>query len=105
MNGKPRLIVHGATAEEWTERYGVEPFSHPCSRCGRVLSTTVPFVQGTLRGLRAPACVCGNERTPYVIVRDPQYGDLFTGAEADEAVRSSSGGTGRRSVGRVLRWR
>lgn len=81
MNGNPRLIVHGVTADEWTQRYGVEPYSHPCSRCGLVLTTTEPFAKGTLRGLRAPTCSCGNERTPYVVVRDPRHGDLFTGAD------------------------
>lgn len=81
MNGKARLIVHGVTAEEWTARYGVEPFSHPCFDCGRMCTTTIPFAQGTLRGLQAPRCECGNDRTPYALVRDPAYGDLFTGRE------------------------
>ncbi len=81
MNGKPRLIVHGITVEEWTARYGVEPFSHPCSECEILLTTTIPFIQGTLRGLCSPPCECGNEKTPYGIVRDPKYGDLFTGSE------------------------
>lgn len=40
-------------------------------------TTTIPFVQGTLRGLQAPPCECGNERTPFGLVRDPAYGDLF----------------------------
>jgi hypothetical protein len=81
MNGKARLIVHGVTVETWTKRYGVLPFSHPCSECGRMLTTTIPFAQGTLRGLAAPRCVCGNEATPYGLVRDSAYGDLFTGRE------------------------
>jgi hypothetical protein len=37
MNGDAHLTVHGVTAEEWTTRYGVEMFSHPCSECGRTL--------------------------------------------------------------------
>lgn len=74
----PDLVVHGVTAEEWTKRYGVEPFSHPCEDCGRPRTTTVPFVRGTLRGLRAPACECGAEEgVPYVIVRDPKHGSIF----------------------------
>lgn len=81
MNGHPRFIVHGATAAEWTSRYGVEPFQHPCSECGRLLETTIPFIQGTLRGLSAPQCECGNEQTPFGLVRDPKYGDLFTGSD------------------------
>jgi len=109
-----RLTVLGATAEQWTARYGVQPYSHPCSRCGLVLTTTEPFAKGTLRGLRAPTCRCGNERTPYVVVRDPKYGDLFTGAVYAESAgaaadqdtaQGSMARTARRSVGRVLRFR
>lgn len=81
MNGKPRLYVHGVSAEAWTKRFGVEPFDAPCSKCGRALTTSIPFVQGTLRGLQAPRCECGNEKTPFGIVRDARYGDLFTGRE------------------------
>jgi len=76
---RPTFVVHGVTAEAWTARYGVVPYSHPCGRCGRVLRTTIPFVRGQMRGLKAPTCECGNERTPYVVVRDPKYGDLFGG--------------------------
>jgi hypothetical protein len=81
MNGKPMLVVYGVTAEEWTARYGVEAFSYPCDGCGTMLATTVPFAQGALRGLQAPRCACGNELTPFGVVRDPAYGDLFTGVE------------------------
>lgn len=81
MNGHPRLYVLGVTVAEWTARYGVEPFTHPCSDCGRTLTTTRPFMQGALRGLAAPPCVCGQDRAPYALVRDPKYGDLFTGRE------------------------
>lgn len=81
MNGKVRLFVYGVPAEKWAARYGVEAFSHPCSECGRVLTTTLPFAQGTFRGLQAPKCVCGNEKTPFGLVRDPKYGDLLSGVE------------------------
>ena len=73
----PRLYAHGITAEQWTKRYGVLPFSHPCSECNRMLTTTLPFTQGTLRGLAAPECECGNALTPYAMVRDPAVGDLL----------------------------
>jgi len=114
MIGEAKLIVYGVTAEQWTARYGVQPYSHPCSRCGLVLTTIEPFVKGTLRGLRAPTCSCGNERTPYVVVRDPRHGDLFTGADgvddagaaaAQDTARGSRGRGAQRSVGRVLRFR
>ena len=81
MNNKPRFFIYGITAEEWTRRWGVEAFSYPCSECGRMCTTTIPFVQGSLRGLASPPCPCGNDRTPFGVVRDPAYGDLFTGSE------------------------
>jgi hypothetical protein len=84
VRGEPRLLLHGVSAEDWTARWGVEPFTHPCSKCGEPLTTTRPFVQGSLRGLESPPCVngChdGHNRPPYAIVRDPAYGDLFSGS-------------------------
>lgn len=81
MNGKPRLYVHGVTADRWTARYGIEAFTAPCSECGRTCTTSIPFAQGALVGLQSPPCECGNERTPFGIMRDPKYGDLFSGSE------------------------
>jgi len=71
------LLVLGATPAPWAERWGIEPFSHPCNECGLLLTTSVPFAVGTLRGLVAPRCVCGNERTPWCVVRAWVAGDLF----------------------------
>lgn len=65
-------------------RYGLTPFTAPCQECGERLTTTIPIAYGTLRGLRAPRCVCGNERTPYAVVRDPRHGDLLSGSKNDE---------------------
>jgi hypothetical protein len=73
--------VYGVTAEAWADRYGIEVFSHPCIECGRVLTTSIPFAQGQLRGLQAPPCECGHTQTPYGLVRDSKYGDLFSGFE------------------------
>jgi hypothetical protein len=47
-------------------------------------TTSIPFAQGTLRGLQAPPCICGHPHPPYSMVRDSKYGDLFTGKEKDE---------------------
>lgn len=80
VNPGRRLDVHGITPEAWSRRFGVVPFEHPCSRCGALLRTTLPFVQGQLRGLRAPTCACGNERGPYAVVRDRRHGDLLDGS-------------------------
>lgn len=77
----PRLLIYGITAAAWTKRHGVEPFTTPCYKCGAPQTTSVPFVQGTLRGLTAPKCDCGHPRPPYAMVRDPRYGDLFSGRD------------------------
>ncbi len=77
MNDRPRLYVHGITAEAWAKRFGIEVFTHPCSDCGRACTVSIPFAQGQLRGLQSPPCVCGNDKTPFGLVRDPKYGDLL----------------------------
>lgn len=81
MNGLPRFYVHGVSAKAWSRRFGIEVFSHPCSECGRMCTTSLPFAQGQLRGLQAPPCACGNVKTPFGLVRDAKYGDLFTNAD------------------------
>ena len=73
----PKLLAYGISTETWTKRFGVLPFSYPCIDCGEVLHTSIPFVQGDLRGLQAPPCICGNTQTPFAIVRDPRIGDLL----------------------------
>lgn len=87
MRSARRLYVHGVSVEAWTARYGVEPFTHPCSECGAPCTTSIPFVQGELRGLQAPECECGNALTPYAFVRDPARGDLLDGLFASEVKR------------------
>ncbi len=69
------LRVLGACPEQWAKRYGLEPCTHPCYRCGASLTTTVPFAKADFRGLIAPVCACGFEGGPYCIVR--VSGDLF----------------------------
>ena len=71
---QPRLMVHGVTAAHWTRRYGVEPFTAPCQDCGRPLTTTIPFAQGPLRGLKAPQCVCGQNSAPYALLLSGPHG-------------------------------
>jgi hypothetical protein len=73
------LTVYGVTAEAWSKRYGMVPFTHPCFKCGAPATTTIPFARGTLRGLRAPLCACGHPTPPYVMVRDAKHGDLLDG--------------------------
>lgn len=73
-----RVIVPvGTTAEEWTEKYGVEPFTAECYKCGQPQTTTIPFAFEQLRGLMAPKCECGHPYSPYCVVGDPRFGDIF----------------------------
>lgn len=75
------VAVLGVDPTRWAKRYGIEPFSHACSSCGQLLTTSIPIAFESLRGLLAPTCSCGDENTPYCFVRDPKIGDLFTAEE------------------------
>ena len=75
------LIAHGACPKSWAKKYDIEPFDLDCSKCGETMTTSLPFTVGQFRGLVAPQCYCGNEDTPYCIVRDFRFGDLFSGSE------------------------
>ena len=80
MNRERFLVAMGVDAKRWAARYGIEPFSLPCPVCGSGMTTEIPFAFETFRGLIAPQCCCGNEDTPYCLVRDPKHGDLFSGS-------------------------
>lgn len=90
MNRKRFLLVYGVSAESWAQRHDLEQYTRPCSQCGAMLTTSIPFASGTLRGFTAPACTCGNENTPYVVVRQAGHGDLFDvqSARARQSPRS-----------------
>jgi hypothetical protein len=77
MNRGRFLFFYGIDTMLWVERYGMEPFHSKCSSCGAPTFTSIPFVTGEYRGLIAPKCGCGNEKTPYCFVRDPRFGDLI----------------------------
>ncbi len=62
------LVVHGADADRWARRHGVEPFTTPCEPCGSVKTTTIPIARGKLRGLMAPRCECGDPSDTYCVV-------------------------------------
>lgn len=100
MNREKFLIVHGVDPARWAQRYEIQPVTRPCRVCGNPLATSVPFAHGTLRGLLAPTCACGNARTPYCVVRDSRYGDLFTASDKDGSPRAKAA---QRSESRVLR--
>jgi hypothetical protein len=74
-----RLLIYGVSAESWSKRWGLEPFTNPCVVCGKSCSTTIPFVQGAFRGLQAPPCYCGHPFPPYCVVVDFSKGDLLNG--------------------------
>lgn len=79
MNRKKFLKVYGISTEKWAERWDLEIYIRPCSKCNEDCSMTIPFAYGQMRGLMADVCKCGNERTPFCLVRDPKHGDLFGG--------------------------
>lgn len=81
ISSAPKFLIYGISQEAWTKRWGVEPFTIACYACERPITTLIPFVQGTLRGLIAPVCVCGDPFPPYAIVRDPRHGDLLSGGD------------------------
>lgn len=37
---------------------GLEPFSEPCSNCGRMLTASIPFISAKWVGLESPDCPC-----------------------------------------------
>lgn len=79
FNRERFLVIHGADPKEWAQRFDIEPFTRPCRVCGVALTTSIPFASGQFRGLMSPPCSCGNKNTPYCVVRDARFGDLFTG--------------------------
>lgn len=81
MDSERFLIVYGIDPIKWADRFGLLPFTAPCDKCGASLTTSLPFFYSSLRGLRAPQCSCGNKRTPYCVVRDKRFGDLFSGTD------------------------
>lgn len=82
------LYIYYADPVKWAKKYDIEPFSHPCKNCGRLFTTTIPFFQGQFHGLIARECECGSDdRPPYCMVRDPKYGDLFSGSSPKKTKR------------------
>jgi hypothetical protein len=72
------LVAYGVDPARWARRHDIEPAEAPCQVCGAPLRTTLPFAAGEFRGLLAPPCgACGNEITPYCLVRDARFGDLL----------------------------
>ncbi len=80
--GQSLLSVFCADWSQFARRFGIEPFAAPCSVCGALIETSIPIARGTLRGLAAPDCICGNKSTHYALVRDPRFGDLLSGSLA-----------------------
>jgi len=72
--------IYGVNSESWANRYGIQPFEHPCA-CGRVFKTTIPIRSGQLVGLMAENCECGNTDAPFCIVR--ANGDLLAMTQRD----------------------
>jgi hypothetical protein len=74
------ILVLGQCPIQWAQRYNLDPPSYPCENCGALRTPSIPFFKDQFRGLLSAPCKCGNlSRTPYCLVRDPKYGDLFSG--------------------------
>jgi len=71
------IVAHGVSAKRWIQRYGLEPFTVPCTDCGALLTTSIPIAYRQLRGLITPQCSCGSSDRPYCFVRANKYGNLF----------------------------
>lgn len=68
--GRNRFVtLPGTDPVRWAARYGIRSYTGPCHACGAMLTTSLPFAHGSLRGLVAPPCACGNTSTPYCVVR------------------------------------
>lgn len=52
------LLIHGADPAAWAEKHSLLPAEFPCE-CGRPRTPTVPFAEGTMRGLQSEPCECG----------------------------------------------
>lgn len=63
------LRVLGADPERWAKRYGIAPFTHPCTGCGAPSTTSIPFASVDHRGLIALVCACKHPTPPYALVR------------------------------------
>lgn len=56
----PKLILYGFDFDKWVERWDLcPPEDIPCPKCGTPRSPTLPFQQGTLRGVLSKPCICG----------------------------------------------
>jgi hypothetical protein len=90
------LLVYGIDIQTWAARHDLEPFSYPCGTCGASLYTSLPFAFASMRGLVAPRCECGNDRTPYCAVGFSNP-DVIAAKEA----RSSKRRVDQRTMGRA----
>ena len=66
--GMHYLLVHNVALDDWCERYDLRPFTGECTKCGRALSVSKPFIAKERRGLCAETCVCGNCAVPFTFI-------------------------------------
>ena len=63
--GPGAIIGVDPASPRWLRKWGVEPFTAPCTECGAPLTTTLPLAHSSgMRGLSAPRCGCGSTATP-----------------------------------------
>lgn len=81
MNKQFFLLLHNEDPALWAERFQIEAFEVRCKECKEILKTTIPFFTKEFRGLISPKCTCGNNDTPYCLVKAPGFAEFFMDKE------------------------
>lgn len=66
----PRIVLYGFDLQKWMSKWGLDPIDPiPCPKCGTPRAPTLPYLQGSLRGVLSEPCSCGNKsNAPYSFV-------------------------------------
>lgn len=81
MNKQTFLLLFNEDPIFWAERFQIEAFEVNCKDCKEILKTTIPFFTKEFRGLISPKCICGNNDTPYCLVKAPGFTEFFMDKE------------------------
>lgn len=55
------MILPTTDAETWAKQYGLLIDERPCAKCQQLITATIPFAEGKIRGLRSEEHGCGEE--------------------------------------------
>ena len=53
------MIYPNVSVEEWCKRYKITVKTRPCTKCGKLQTTSIPWASQGWRGLVAPLHDCG----------------------------------------------